>query len=451
MSDVAIRVAGLGKKYRLTGGMNGAGYRSLRETLADSLTGPTRAALARIRGAQGSGARVATDFWALQHVDFEVKHGQVLGIVGRNGAGKSTLLKILSRITEPTEGTIDIYGRVGSLLEVGTGFHHELTGRENIYLNGAILGMRRADIARRFDEIVEFAGIERFLDTPVKHYSSGMYMRLAFAVAAHLEPDIVLVDEVLAVGDAGFQKKCLGKMSEVAREGRTVLFVSHNLGAIVRLCGECLWLEQGQIRMQGGPAEVIGAYTREGLTDQAERRWAAEDAPGDNTLKLRGVRICQPSGTPTATLDITKPFEIEVETEALQPLPEAHISLRLISADGQVVIHTADVMNPRLASRPPGRSVSRCRLPAHALNAGTYVLMVGADVPHARVIFLEEQVLTCTVEPLSAQMSRYAVEAWRGLVGPGIAEWSLAPSTATDNGAHVSAASGDRSADACLE
>jgi lipopolysaccharide transport system ATP-binding protein len=209
------------------------------------------------------------------------------------------------------------------------------------------------------------------------------------------------------------------------------LFVSHNLGAVVRLCQQCLWLDQGRIRLQGRAPEIIGAYTREGLVEQAERRWADENAPGDDTMKLLGVRVCQPSGVPTASVDITKPFEIEIETEVLQPLPEAHISLRVVSAEGHVVIHTSDVMNPAVSTRAAGRWVSVCRLPAHALNAGTYVLMVAADVPHVRVIFDEDQVLTYTVEPFSAEMARYTPEAWRGLVGPGLAEWSLDPSQAT--------------------
>jgi len=254
MSDIAIRAANLSKLYHIGRGQGKAGYRTLRESMVDWAKAP-------LRWFSRDGRQAADDtIWALRDVSFEVKRGEVVGIIGRNGAGKSTLLKILSRITDPTEGTVDLYGRVGSLLEVGTGFHPELTGRENIYLNGAILGMKRTEIIRKFDEIVDFAEIEKFLDTPVKHYSSGMYVRLAFAVAAHLDPEILLVDEVLAVGDVEFQKKCLGKMGEVAREGRTVLFVSHNMGAIMSLCRIGILLQEGGLSQFGPIDQVVQSY-----------------------------------------------------------------------------------------------------------------------------------------------------------------------------------------------
>jgi lipopolysaccharide transport system ATP-binding protein len=248
MRDIAIKIENMGKLYRIGAQQ---GYRTLRETLVSKIK---RLNIKRLDQKDDN------SIWALKDVSFEVKQGEVVGIIGRNGAGKSTLLKVLSHITEPTQGRVSIYGRVGSLLEVGTGFHPELTGRENIYLNGAILGMKRAEIDRKFDEIVTFAEIEKFLDTPSKRYSSGMYLRLAFAVAAHLEPEILMVDEVLAVGDIGFQKKCLGKMGEVGREGRTILLVSHNMSAIGALCSRSIWLESGKIRKQGVTAEVIAAY-----------------------------------------------------------------------------------------------------------------------------------------------------------------------------------------------
>ena len=258
MSDIAIRVENLGKQYRI--GAPQARYRTIRETVMDAVQAPFRRAGRLLRGeATGVSARGET-IWALKDVSFEVKQGEVVGVIGRNGAGKSTLLKILSRITEPSTGYAEIHGRVGSLLEVGTGFHPELTGRENISLNGAILGMSRADIARKFDEMVAFAEVERFIDTPVKHYSSGMYLRLAFAVAAHLEPEILVVDEVLAVGDAQFQKKCLGKMGEVASEGRTVLFVSHNMAAVERLCSRGVFLHNGAVLQHGSVDDTITAY-----------------------------------------------------------------------------------------------------------------------------------------------------------------------------------------------
>jgi len=255
---IAIKVEGLSKKYHIGGKQER--YRTLRDTLTDAFVLPFRKVGRLLKGHASGASDLHESIWALKDVSFEVKQGEVIGIIGRNGAGKSTLLKILSRITEPTEGYVDIYGRVGSLLEVGTGFHSELTGRENIYLNGAILGMKRAEINKKFDEIVAFAEVEKFIDTPVKHYSTGMYLRLAFAVAAHLEPEILLVDEVLAVGDAAFQKKCLGKMGDVAKEGRTVLFVSHNMAAISTLCTRAFIVEKGHKVSEGDPNEQIEIY-----------------------------------------------------------------------------------------------------------------------------------------------------------------------------------------------
>src|SRR5881628_252867 len=259
MSDIAIRVEGISKHYRI--GARQERYYTLRDTLTEAVTRPFQK-LAAFFSRNGAGTRTpeAWSIWALKDVSFDVKRGEVVGIIGRNGAGKSTLLKILSRITEPTEGRARIHGRVGSLLEVGTGFHPELTGRENIYLNGAILGMKKAEIDRKFDEIVAFAEVEQFIDTPVKHYSSGMYVRLAFAVAAHLEPEILIVDEVLAVGDSAFQKKCLGKMSEISHGGRTVLFVSHNMEAVLRLCTSAILLKNGQVVDRGSAENVVRRY-----------------------------------------------------------------------------------------------------------------------------------------------------------------------------------------------
>ena len=268
MSDLAIRVENLGKRYRL--GSTATAYTTLRETLSEWAGSPLRRRL---------GKDEEETLWALRGVSFDVKQGQVLGVIGRNGAGKSTLLKILSRVTDPSEGWAEIHGRVGSLLEVGTGFHPELTGRENIFLNGAILGMHRTEIARKFDEMVEFAEVEKFIDTPVKRYSSGMYLRLAFAVAAHLEPEILVVDEVLAVGDAEFQRKCLGKMSDVASQGRTVLFVSHNMSAIVRLTEETLVIDQGRLAMRAPTTEAVDYYLSNGFARTGERTWSPAEVP----------------------------------------------------------------------------------------------------------------------------------------------------------------------------
>jgi lipopolysaccharide transport system ATP-binding protein len=287
VSDLAIRVAGLSKQYRL--GQKAESYRTLRDSLSGAVAAPFRAVGRRLRGE--SGRRTRESFWALKDVSFDVRQGEVVGIIGRNGAGKSTLLKILSRITEPTEGFAEIRGRIGSLLEVGTGFHPELTGRENIFLNGAILGMRRAEIDRKLDAIIAFAEIEQFMDTAVKHYSSGMYLRLAFAVAAHLEPEVLLVDEVLAVGDAAFQKKCTGKMSEVANQGRTVLFVSHNMAAVRQLCSSAYLLSGGRVIQKGDTETVIREYLASGVSDCARDLGAITDRKGAGEVRFRTIRF----------------------------------------------------------------------------------------------------------------------------------------------------------------
>ncbi|HXH25201.1 MAG TPA: ABC transporter ATP-binding protein, partial [Vicinamibacterales bacterium] len=272
MSDLAIRTVGLSKRYYA--GRREEPYKTIRDALTGALIAPMRRVSRLVTGRPAGRAAGRAPFWALKDLSLEVRHGEIVGIIGRNGAGKSTLLKILSRITEPTAGYADMHGRVGALLEVGTGFHPELTGRENIFLNGAILGMNREHIKRRFDEIVDFAELETFLDTPVKYYSSGMYMRLAFAVAAHLEPEILVVDEVLAVGDAAFQKKCLNKMQHVRLEGRTVLFVSHNMSAVSRLCGRVVWLDRGVVRDDGLPSNVIAKYLNSDGGTATAREWS---------------------------------------------------------------------------------------------------------------------------------------------------------------------------------
>ena len=314
MANVAIRVENLSKLYRIGGPQ--ARYKTLRESLVGAARAPIRRAGRLLRG------EAATDhqetIWALKDVSFEVKHGEVLGIIGRNGAGKSTLLKILSRITAPTEGSVDLYGRVGSLLEVGTGFHPELTGRENIYLNGAILGMKRNEIERKFDEIVAFAELEKFLDTPVKHYSSGMYVRLAFAVAAHLDPEILLVDEVLAVGDAAFQKKCLGKMGEVAGEGRTVLFVSHNMAAVENLCSCGIVLHDGKLRFSGQQTEAVFEYLR-GTEPTVCSLRDREDRLGSGDLRIVDIQLLDPDGQEVSTVCSGLSVDIHLRYEATHP------------------------------------------------------------------------------------------------------------------------------------
>ena len=423
MSDCVIKVENLSKRYRI-----GAreGYRTFRETLVDAVKAPLQGLGGLFTRHRSLVTRDSQTIWALKDVSFEVKQGEVVGIIGRNGAGKSTLLKILSRITEPTEGRVELRGRVGSLLEVGTGFHPELTGHENIYLYGAILGMDRWEITRKFDEIVAFAELEKFIDTPVKKYSSGMYMRLAFAVAAHLEPEILLVDEVLAVGDAAFQKKCLGKMGEVSKAGRTVLFVSHNMGAIARLCNHCTLLEKGVLELQGSPQRVIESYIKKDMqTDQAQRCWSSYEAPGDESCRLVGVRVCQPSGVPNTSIDITRSFDIEIETRSDKVEMDLAISLQVLTADGRIVMHTADLTNSEKIGLEPGLRVSRCEFPAQLLNVGTFLLTVGADIPNKRIVFIAENIINFTVQNPSPEIGKYGSTAWRGVIGPGLARWHL--------------------------
>ncbi len=382
MSDVAIRVEGLSKRYRIGQYVGGGAYqyRALRDVLTGAMYAPFRRL--RARGKQRAVAsnltadshELSANFiWALKDVSFKVKQGQVVGIIGRNGAGKSTLLKLLSRITEPTEGQADIRGRIGSLLEVGTGFHPELTGRENIYLSGAILGMTKKEINWKFDEIVDFSGIEKFIDTPVKRYSSGMWVRLGFAVAAHLEPEILLVDEVLAVGDAAFQKKCLGKMGDVVKEGRTVLFVSHNMPAISSLCDRTILLQDGRIATQGPTPQVVAEYLSSGDSTSAEAVWSFEDAPSSEVVKLRAVRVLNEQGEVSFNTDITKPIDLEIEFWCLQRTkmtPAFHLYNQL----GILLFMTANLHDQVWAQRQyePGLYRCSCRIPANFLNEGTY-------------------------------------------------------------------------------
>lgn len=301
MSDLAIKVEQLGKQYHI--GRKQAAYRTLRESITDVFVDPFRKAAKLARGQASAAQSLDESFWALKDVDFEVKRGEVLGVIGRNGAGKSTLLKILTRITEPTVGQAKLRGRVASLLEVGTGFHPELTGRENVFLNGSILGMTRREIQRKFDEIIEFSEIAKFVDTPVKHYSSGMYVRLAFAVAAHLESEILIIDEVLAVGDVGFQRRCLNKIGEVARSGRTVLFVSHNILVVQSLCTTALLLKDGEVKASGEPDSILREYSQ-AFSDAAQLDVETRaDRRGKGQVRLAGVSVHQggPRGLPLAT------------------------------------------------------------------------------------------------------------------------------------------------------
>jgi len=379
MSDIVIRADRLSKQYHI--GARQPGYRTLRETLMDAFSTPVRKAARLLRGQSSAAAGLGEVIWALKDVSLEVKRGEVVGVIGRNGAGKSTLLKILCRITEPTEGEAEIHGRVGSLLEVGTGFHPELTGRENVYLNGAILGMKKAEIDHRFDEIVGFAGIDKFLDTPVKHYSSGMYVRLAFSVAAHLEPEIMLVDEVLAVGDVMFQKKCLGKMGDVAQEGRTVLFVSHNMSAIGELCSRAVLLQDASIAAEGEPRQVIDCYLESGADLMRVPIGERLDRTGSGRLRFTGVRVLS-EGEETRCLECGREAVFEIRFQARDSILARGIrfavsvstltGLKLISFDSAFAGFTADHIG--------GSGMLRCRVPRFPLVRGRYVGLLYAEI-----------------------------------------------------------------------
>lgn len=364
MSEIAITAAGLGKRYRLGALSHGV---SMREKLTHAMKAPARWLSSNSNGSSGR----LRDFWALRDVSFELRRGEVVGLIGRNGAGKSTLLKILSRVAQPTVGHAEMYGRVGSLLEVGTGFHPELTGRENTYLNGAILGMGKKEIDSKFDEIVAFAEVSNFIDTPLKRYSSGMQMRLAFAVAAHLEPEILLVDEVLAVGDAQFQKKCLGKMEEVSHEGRTIIFVSHHAAAVARLCGRCILLESGTILKDGPTHEVMSAYLRSGLAVTAMREWKLPDAPGDDVVRLRCVRVRSTQGVVSETFDIRYPVGIDLIFDVLEPGQILSPNIHLYNEEGTNIFVVID-QDPKWRGRPRpvGRYTSTVWIPGNYLAEG---------------------------------------------------------------------------------
>lgn len=320
-------------------------------------------------------------FWALRDISFDIHKGEVMGIVGHNGAGKSTLLKVLSQITEPTSGEIRLYGRVGSLLEVGTGFHPELTGRENVFLNGAILGMKKSEIAQQFDAIVDFAEVERFLDTPVKRYSSGMYVRLAFAVAAHLNPEILIVDEVLAVGDQNFQKKCLGKMQDVAQTGRTIIFVSHNMMAVRALCSRAILLKGGHIEADADVETIVDSYLSNTVATSSEIIWQPDTAPQSPEVRFNSARVLNERGEVASVLDCRKPFSIELEFEVLQPCVGLRIGFGLQTVDSIIVCGSNSFVKAPEERLEVGSYRTRCAFPGNLLNRGDYVFFLGADLP----------------------------------------------------------------------
>ncbi|MBI5075492.1 MAG: ABC transporter ATP-binding protein [Nitrospirae bacterium] len=423
MSEVVIRAENLFKEYRLGTISHGTLYRDLQSWWA------------RLRNKEDPNSIIASPqsftphasrftssenphMLALNNVSFEVKRGEVLGIIGKNGAGKSTLLKILSEVTSPTKGQVKIKGRVASLLEVGTGFHPELTGRENIYLNGAILGMTKKEIADKFEEIVAFAEIEKFIDTPVKRYSSGMYVRLAFAVAAHLEPEILIIDEVLAVGDAAFQKKCLGKMGEVSKEGRTVLFVSHNMTAIKTLCERVIWLEAGQIADDGYAAEVVSHYLLRGSQSVYDQLWPDRTtAPGNDKVRLRRARIMPETATGKSELTVMTPLTLEFECWSLMPSAELNFSMHLYNEEGLCIL--ADGSESMIIGKELFKGT--CRVPGKLLNEGSYRVMIMV-VRDGMSIYTHHDLLRFDVHDIERQGGWTG--RWPGVVRPKFA-WNI--------------------------
>jgi lipopolysaccharide transport system ATP-binding protein len=425
--SVVISVENLSKAYRL-GQISGGTLRADVARWLAMLQGKSDPSL-KI-GEEHRTRRMGEQFWALNDISFKVQQGEVLGIIGRNGAGKSTLLKILSQVTTPTSGLIRVKGRIASLLEVGTGFHPELTGRENIFLNGAILGMTKAEIRKKLDEIVAFSEIEDFIDTPVKRYSSGMYVRLAFAVAAHLEPEILICDEVLAVGDVTFQKKCIGKMGEVSREGRTVLFVSHSMPAILRLCKRVVLMAQGKVVGDGSPEGMARNYLNYGVESAAERIWdKPENAPGDHVARMRAVRVVNSMGQVAETIDIGESFEIEVEYWNFENRLKPTVSLHFTNEDGVVLFVSNDFTNQDWwqSRRKPGLVRARCKIPAHLLGEGR-IFILGAvctydpDVVHA----IERDVISFQLldQHDADKMREKFARAWPGALRPKL-EWNI--------------------------
>ncbi len=424
MANLAIQAEKISKEYRL--GRAQPRYHTLRDTVMDGLRAPFQR-LATLVGKRASSAddNAPNLLWALKDVSFSVNHGEVVGIIGRNGAGKSTLLKVLSRITEPTLGKIILRGRVGSLLEVGTGFHPELTGRENIYLNGAILGMTRKEIERKFDEIVAFAETEKFLDTPVKHYSSGMYVRLAFAVAAHLEPEILLVDEVLAVGDLAFQKKCLGKMGDVAEAGRTVLFVSHNMRAIQQLCPRSLWISAGQVTMDDRTERVIAAYLNQTSASGsvADLATVLQDLPLDPAIRITHVEIFQ-NGLSTTTLGNGSPVQVQVYYDVLQKTRDLRVFFDLVDMDETILVRSfQDEDQDDITEMEPGSYMSQATLPANLLAPGPIELRILATIYNVRMCVPFPGIRISLLIEATGRVNRaHAAEPFRAKMAPYI-QW----------------------------
>ena len=422
-NDLSILVRGIGKRYKIGASQQRA------DTLRDMITAQAQRIGSSLRGKRDR-ANESDQIWALRDVSFEVKRGQALGIIGRNGAGKSTLLKVLSRVTDPTEGYGEMRGRVGSLLEVGTGFHPELTGRENIFLNGAILGMHKKEIEARFDEIVAVSEVEKFIDTPVKRYSSGMYLRLAFAVAAHLEPEILVVDEVLAVGDADFQRKCLGKMGDVANSGRTVLFVSHNMSAILRLTQDSIVLDKGKVILNAPSSEAVDFYLNRGLSKVGERFWEGEEVPVSSApFRPLAIRILDKLGQVSDSVRSVDPIQIEIDYELTEDVTGLRVGFYLFTTRGEPIFTSFDIDSEELfkefTSRPKGVYTSRCTIPANTLNEGRFLLGVNASSYGIRRYFQDDQALSFSVDASGAPGTHWP-EARPGPVRP-VLGWEIEP------------------------
>jgi lipopolysaccharide transport system ATP-binding protein len=420
MDSPIIEVKNISKKYNIN--HQQGGYIALRDVITGVVKSPLRFLKSRVK--QAVGIETKEEFWALKDVNFTVNKGEVIGIIGRNGAGKSTLLKILSQITPPTTGEIKINGRVGSLLEVGTGFHPELTGRENIFLNGAILGMKKEEIIKKFDEIVKFTDIDKFLDTPVKYYSSGMYVRLAFSVAAHMDTDILIIDEVLAVGDAEFQKKCLGKMKDITqKQGRTILFVSHNMEAVKNLCHKTILIGNGKIKKYDITEKVIEYYINNVKERNfTEKIWEENYTVNNDFIKIKSIKLLDEKGKLISTPSVDNPITVSIEYEILNSIKNMQLGFKLEN-NTQIVFLSVDLPLPEFNEkiRQPGKYFSACVIPSNFLNIGHYSFSLFAHIPNKKTIIYEENVLEINT---STKKIYTGTETQQGLLRP-IFDWEI--------------------------
>lgn len=416
MSDNVIHVERISKLYHI--GKKQEKYKTFRDSLANALASPFRRAIKLFLGNASGASELNETIWALKDVSFDIKMGEVVGIIGRNGSGKSTLLKILSRISEPTSGFATIHGRIGSLLEVSTGFHPELTGRENIFLNGAILGMKKVEIDNKFDEIVAFSEVEKFIDTPVKHYSSGMNLRLAFAVAAHLETEILLVDEVLAVGDASFQRKCIGKMNTITQEGRTIIFVSHDMGVVSQLCEKAIWIADGKLKKYGITSDIVTAYLTSETT--AKPIWESNGKNANTEVYITSAKILTTTNHYSAVFDFDSPFHIQIEYNVIESLKDLSIICRVNDCLGNIIWTSWETDKIGWKSgnlRDVGQYISTCTIPAHMLRPGMYQISIGARYDK-KWLEIHERILTVQISEVGYKLNPERV----GIITP-ILDW----------------------------